>query len=133
MKVPGWQDALSALVCERLHTPFKWGAHDCCLFSADAVLLQTGEDPAAEIRGTYTDERGAVNLMRAMGGLRGVAHQALGEPIPALLAQVGDVVLVSAGKRDALAICNGSTALAPSSVGLVPVPMGEARMAWGVR
>ena len=48
------------------------------------------------------------------------------------MAQTGDVVLISVGRRDALAICNGTTALAPATGGLVAAPMAAAHMAWRV-
>lgn len=51
--------------------PFQWGVRDCGLFLADWVSIARGIDPAARLRGTYSDDEGAV---RAMGkrGLPGI-------------------------------------------------------------
>ena len=56
-----WRQQLDALIASRMAAPFAWGAHDCCLFAADAVLAQTGEDPAAEFRGTYASAAEALD------------------------------------------------------------------------
>jgi hypothetical protein len=47
---------------------FAWGTHDCMLFAADWALALTGRDPAAAWRGTYSDEAGAVEIVRHAGG-----------------------------------------------------------------
>lgn len=132
-RLPDWQTRMEAFVRERMHQPFAWGSNDCAIFASDCVQAITGQDPAPAGLRRHRTAKQAYRTIARHGGLCAIATQALGGPIAPAMAQVGDVVLVSAGKRDALAICNGSTALAPSSVGLVPVPMVEARMSWGVR
>ena len=61
-----------------------------------------------------------------------VATAAFGQPVPVLTAQVGDVLLVKMGRRDALAICNGQTAYGPGANGLVSVGVETASMCWRV-
>lgn len=49
--------------------PWRWGTLDCTLFASDWVLARTGIDPAAPIRGRYSDAEGARGLLDAHGGL----------------------------------------------------------------
>lgn len=126
-----WQLRLEAFARERARMPFAWGSNDCALFAADAVEAITGERLCEELRGHATAKE-AMRVLRAVGGVRGVATRALGEPIPVLMAKVGDVVVIEAGKREALAICNGGTAIATGPNGMAAVPMVQARAAWRV-
>jgi len=126
-----WRQQLDALIASRMAAPFAWGAHDCCLFAADAVLAQTGEDPAAEFRGTYADAREALELLTDLGGLQAVAARA-GESIPALCAQVGDIGLVEHDGRELLAVCAGPVWLVPAEQGLAALPIDSATSAWRV-
>jgi hypothetical protein len=126
-----WSVRLDALIAARMAAPFAWGTHDCCLFAADAVLAQTGVDPAAEFRGMYVDARGAVALLTDLGGLQAVAARA-GESIPALCAQVGDIGLVEHEGRELLAVCAGPVWLVPAEQGLTALPIDSATSAWRV-
>lgn len=126
-----WQERLDALIASRMAEPFAWGTHDCCLFAADAVLAQTDADPAAGLRGTYSDARGALELLTALGGLSMVAARA-GEPVPALLAQVGDIGLVAHDGRELLGVCAGPVWLVPAEQGLAALPIDSATSAWRV-
>jgi len=126
-----WRDRLDALIASRMATPFAWGTHDCCLFAADAVLAQTGADPAADLRGTYTDARQALALLKSLGGLAAVAGRG-GQPVPALCAQVGDIGLVEHEGRELLAVCAGPLWLAPAEQGLAALPLEASRSTWRV-
>lgn len=129
-KLPDWQMRLEAFAAERRAAPFVWGQNDCCTFAADAVAAITGTPPACGDLRTYRTAKQAYRTIDRHGGIPGIASRAYGQPQAASLACVGDVVLVTVGKRDALAICNGTAALAPSSAGLVAVPMAQARQCW---
>ena len=131
-RLPDWQTRMEAFVRERTDAPFVWGVNDCAIFASDFVMAVTGQDPAPAGLRKHRTAKQAYRSIERHGGLPAIATLALGEPIGAAFAGVGDVVLVSAGKRDALAICNGATALTPSAIGLVAVPMAGARMAWRV-
>lgn len=109
--------------------PFAWGANDCCTFAADCVQAITGSDCAESLRG-HTTAKQAYRALQKHGGVIGIATAALGQPVPAAFAQVGDVVLSKAGKRDMLAICNGGTCLAPSANGLAHLDMASATLCW---
>jgi hypothetical protein len=126
-----WRARLDALVHARLREPFAWGVHDCCLFAADAVHAQTGDDPAAKWRGTYSDAQGAARLVQKLGGLAAIAGL-VGDRIPPLTASVGDVGLVHADGRELLAVCMGPNWLCPTAQGLGALPLDAAQMAWRV-
>ena len=130
-RYPDWQLRLEAFVRERRNVPFAWGSNDCALFVADAVQALTGEHLCPELRG-HRDVREALRMLDRLGGLRGLGTTALGAQIPVLMANIGDVVVVTYGKREALALCNGGTALIPSVHGVVAVPMSTAVAAWRV-
>lgn len=129
-RLPDWQLRLEAFTRERASVAFAWGWNDCCIFAADAVELMTGEILRPDLRGQSV--RQAIATLRAEGGVRGIANSALGESISPRRARVGDVVVIQAGKREALAICNGQTAIAPGPAGMVAVPMVQALSAWRV-
>lgn len=131
-RLPDWQTRLAALCEARQATPFAWGVHDCCLWAADAVQAVTGRDLAAPWRGTYADEKAAARLLHRLGGVGAIASAALGAPVPVSRAAVGDVVLVHQDGRKALAVCNGSVALATGPAGLVLLGIDWALAAWKV-
>lgn len=134
MKRYHWAGALSDLVIERMRVPFSWGVNDCCLFAADAVLAQTGQDHAEHLRGKYATAREAANLLAMHGGLGGIADAALRMRINPMMAQIGDVVMVKTGHdgRESLAVCIGMTAVAPGELGLEHIPMSGWVKGWRV-
>jgi hypothetical protein len=125
-----WQSRLQLCLAERWSLHFAWGSHDCALFGADCVLAQTGYDPAAGLRGTYSDAAGAARVIRDLGGLRAIAAARLGSEVTPLLAQPGDIGLVMSGGRECFAVCAGDAWIAPSIDGLEHVPMACALTAW---
>ena len=131
-RLPTWQTRFALLCMERRARAFEWGAHDCCLWAADAVHAVTGQDFAASLRGTYSTAAEAAKVLKAAGGVRAVARKALGEQIHPALAAVGDVVLLAQEGRELLAVCNGTEALCAAPTGLAPVPMRQALAAWKV-
>lgn len=131
MRLYDWQARLAAFAKERADMPFEWGRNDCTLFAADAVLAMTGVDHAAGWRG-YDNIRDAQRLIDELGGLRAIATAALGDAVPVLMAAPGDVLLLDNGGRELLAICNGTSAIAPWEKGLAALPMSQALAAWKV-
>lgn len=131
VKAPDWRLRLQTLIDQRMLMPFAWGLHDCCLWAADAVLAQTGVDPAAAERGTYADAAGAARLVRDLGGLEAIAGRA-GPAIPPLMATLGDIGLVTLEDREALAVCAGQVWLAPGSSAMAAIPLQKANRAWRV-
>ncbi len=126
-----WRERFDALVRARMHTPFEWGVHDCCLWAADCVLAVSGIDPAEDLRGTYRNASEAVRLVAQLGGMEAIAARG-GEPINPLCAGVGDVGLVTLYDRELLAVCAGDVWLAPGTSGLCARPLVDARSAWRV-
>lgn len=132
-RTPGADDRLRALLADRRRAAFTWGVHDCCLFAADVVHALVGVDPALALRRTYTNERQALRVVLALGGLEGIATRVLGAPLRApLLACVGDVGLVRDGARELLAVCTGETWTVPAARGLGVLPLTNVRVAWRV-
>jgi hypothetical protein len=126
-----WQVRFEAFLKARRREPFAWGSNDCALFAADAVEAITGEHLCPQLRG-HRNVRQALRTLACEGGVRGIATQALGEPIRPVFARVGDVVVVPAGKRESLAVCNGQTALLPGPDSMAAVSMRLALAAWRV-
>ncbi|NKE64514.1 hypothetical protein RAMLITH_01665 [Ramlibacter sp. RBP-2] len=127
-----WQLRLAEFARERQDMPFAWGVNDCFLFSADAVMAVTGYDMAAGLRGTYSDERQAGRILRERGGLAALVDSQLGERVPPLMANVGDIVLLDMGNHPAVGVCNGTSLLGPGAGGMVACGMGFAKAAWRV-
>lgn len=83
-------------------TTFVWGKSDCILSVADYILAATGKDPAAQWRGTYSDDMGALALAKAYGGVLGImSYAAALAGFPPLAATVwgAPVVCDIAGKE----------------------------------
>lgn len=124
-RLPGWERRLFELLERNRMVPFKWGTHDCCTWAAAAVAAVSGQQIA--LPSTYTTERGALRVVRKLGGLPVAVTSLLGfEPLSPSHAQRGDIVLLNqSGSFDghALAVCFGSDAYAPSERGLVAIRM----------
>ena len=129
-RLPDWQLRLEALVQERQAQPFAWGHNDCAGWAADAVHAITGQAVLSHLRGLPV--RAGLRAVREFDGLQNLATVALGWPCGPSYAQVGDVVLVRIGRRQALGVCNGATALGPGRSGLVAVEMRDAQLCWRV-
>ncbi len=131
-RLPDWQLRMEAFVRERTDAPFVWGTNDCAIFASDCVMAITGQDPAPAGLRKHRTAKQAYRAIARHGGLPAIATAALGQPIAPLMATVGDVLLVRAGKRDSFGICSGATALTPAAAGLAIVPTATATMAWRV-
>ena len=130
VRLRDWQTRLSDLVRRRLHTPFRWGEQDCCLWAADVVLACTGVDLAADLRGEYSTEFGARRVLAQHGGVVELAIARLGPVVPTILAQPGDVGLVMGGEWPTLAAAAGGHFLAPGPAGLVTVLPDRVARVW---
>lgn len=125
-----WQSRLQASLAERRASPFKWGLLDCVLLAADCMAACTGVDPAAEIRGTYSDAIGASRLVRDLGGLAAIAAAHCGPEVAPALAQPSDIGLVMNEGRECLAVRSGAMWFAPGASGVVALPASQAVRAW---
>ena len=131
-RIRTWQSALDQCVSARLHARFQWGANDCCLFAADCVHAVTGEDPASDLRGTYSTELQAARVLQRLGGVAEIAFRRLGPVVRTEAAQVGDVGLTHLDGRYALAVCLGGHWLQPGADGLVTILPAQVLRAWRV-
>jgi hypothetical protein len=127
-----WAENLDALIAERMNLPFQWGGHDCCIFAADAVLACTGEDPAADLRGAYSNEMQAAKVLREYGGVGMIAENRLAFSVPASMARTGDIGLVKIAGRESLAVCTGMHWHCPGEAGLVVLGGDEVSRAWRI-
>lgn len=99
------------------------------MFAADVVFALTGADPAAEYRGQYHDEVGALRIIHAAGGMRALID--LPEKPPAF-AQRGDVVLALVEGRETLGVVDVGGWWAPGEAGLVFRPLTDVVAAFEV-
>jgi hypothetical protein len=87
---------LQAYLLAAVERPFCWGECDCCLFMADWIMAARGIDPAADLRGRYSTQKGALKHIWRAGGLpalveaRMAAHGLARTDEP----RIGDVGLV---------------------------------------
>lgn len=73
---------VAAYVAQSSAQPFVWGQTDCMLWCATLVAARRGDDPAADLRGTYDSAFGARRIVMAAGGLRALSRQRMGPPDP---------------------------------------------------
>lgn len=82
--------SLALELFQRHDGPLVWGVNDCVQFAAAAVEHYGGWKPVLPV---YSTEREALRIIAEGGGLEALVTRALGEPIHAKDAQLGDVVL----------------------------------------
>lgn len=136
-RVEGWEQRLDAEIAFFEGWRFAWHEHDCCSFAARCVRAVTLVDVFAPFRDRYTNGRAAARILRAAGGLEGLADDAIGVRRPVNLARRGDVVLVEVQQRvgavrRALAVCAGTHALCPGVIGLERIPRSQWLISWEV-
>lgn len=141
MRLPDWEDRLSAFVTERMDAPFAWGSNDCALFATACAAAITGKDRAAKYRGTYGDRKGSARALRKLG--KGTLLRTLSDlypPKPVAKAMRGDIVWFagSAGiSLGAFGLFVGEERLADKAgvvmrEGLVQIPRHLLTRAWAV-
>ena len=137
-----WPKRLDTFFRQRMNQPFEWGAQDCGLFAADAILEMTGEDLAAGLRGRYSTAQEAIDLIAAEtagGGLAELAEMLTERAglvkVSVLAARRGDLILLDMDGKPALGILSldGIHATMPGEHGLLNVyPVSETTAAWRV-
>src|SRR5690242_12826816 len=90
-RLESWESILDAEIEKARPLAFEWGVHDCATWAANVVLALTGEDLIAAIRGSYTDEESARQVIDAGGGLDACVDARLPR-VGVAFAQRGDVV-----------------------------------------
>lgn len=136
-----WPSRLQAHLDSCRDTRFRYGQHDCCLFSCDCILAITGTDIAAWFRGRYSDRKGALAAIKQRTGHTGVkaiagytAAEYGMESIPVSMAQRGDMVLVGFGRKASLGIVSltGLDVMSLTGKQIVRVALSHATAAWRV-
>lgn len=128
---PDWQQQLHAYVKAAQRRRFTWGVWDCAWFAAGAVEAVTGTDLIADYRGSYRTPHGARRALMERGhkSLPEAVSAALGDALPALKAQEGDIV-ETAGP--ALGVCTGMYVAALSIDGLQMLPPSAWTRCWRI-
>lgn len=140
-RLPDWEERLSAFIADNMDRPFQFGQWDCALFATACAAAITGEDRAAEYRGTYSDRAGSARALRQLG--KGTLLRTLSDlypPKPVAKAMRGDIVWFagSAGVScGAFGLFVGEERLADKAgvvmrAGLVQVPRALLTKAWAV-
>lgn len=131
MRSDNWETNLSEYLACCRETPFEWGAMDCGLFCAGAIIAMTGIDLAADMRGRYSTEFGAAKALHQYGGLSGYMDKVAPRVDPAF-AKRGDVVM----REGSLGLCLGTKAVFVGQdegrEGLLSYPMSECEGAWSI-
>lgn len=133
IRLPDWEDRLSAYLGSTLSLPFAWGQHDCLLFAGGAVEAVTGIDLTAQHRGRYASRNAARRHLWAMGhrGVRACISAVLQPCVPAQ-ARRGDILMA-----DGMAgVCIGADGLFigrdETADGLIRVPTLDCSRGWRV-
>ncbi len=114
-------------------TPFEYGRSDCCLFAADLVLTLFGTDYAAQIRGAYRCERGALQLIAREGGLQKLVSRLVGvEPLPVDASRFGDFVMMDFRPVPAVGMALDRIAVFRSPDGVVTHQLDDCLCCWEV-
>lgn len=125
-RITGWEQSLFAFTKDRLRTPYAWGENDCILFAADAVEAMTGEDLAADHRGTYNGPESAARIIGRAGASDLASFVGLYLPeIPVALAGRGDIGIAEGPHGDFAAVCQGRTYIGPSANGIIHVKRAQ--------
>lgn len=134
---------LDAFIEARRSAGFVYFQHDCATIAADWIQEVRGADPLAPLRaegGVLALRRllPAMRYVRAAGGFRAAATALLGEPVPGLMAQRGDVVLAHSGGKIGrisgvgFGICTGAHVAVPGVDRLLFLPLTSGVAAWRV-
>lgn len=131
MRLPEWENLLSAFIADNAEKPFHWGDWDCAQFATAGAAAITGDDKAAAFRGAdYSDAAGAALALRELGAGTLLATLDSWYPRkPVSHAGRGDLVWA----ENAVGICMGSHGLfLPVGSSYCTVPRAKFIYAWEV-
>lgn len=130
-----WEDRLRTLIDRLRDEPFRWGDNDCALFASSAIKAMCGVDPAGDLRGLYSNEKGAMEALRnhGAGTLLKTVKAWLGDPKPVAQAQRGDIVMLD---RTTVGVCVGRFSWFIGEIhghhGLTALPTNDCKYAFSV-
>lgn len=137
-RAENWPVLLDSWVDEHRARTFAWREWDCCSAALDWVRVCTGADVFADFFAqadapeAYADASSAMRILQGAGGIKPLMDVVLGNPINAVFAQRGDVVLVDIEGRESLAVCLGSIAAGPGEGGMAFTARGGWPCAWRI-
>jgi hypothetical protein len=129
MRVAIWEEALSDYISSKRDEPFQYGVNDCCMFAAGAVEAMTGVDPMEEFKGTYSDLRGSIKVLKEIG--EGDLETTLDnkfEEVAISHAQRGDLAFFD----ESVGVIMGGFAYFVSDEGLERIPREMWEKCWSV-
>ena len=125
--------ALLELYRQERRKPFAWGTSDCLTWCSDCAIALTGEDPVADVRGTYRDARGAARAIKKLGGSFGSAVVTHLPEIPPALAQSGDwAIVTNEDGEEVLGVIVGALVYARGKTGLALCSRSRVKRAFKV-
>ncbi len=92
-RIDNWDVALNKYIVSVKDTPFEYGTHDCCTFTAGAVKAITGVDYMREFRGMYSCVDSADEALATIGNkdLFRTLIRKFGKPLKGIYGHKGDV------------------------------------------
>jgi len=134
MRKENWFEELSAYLDRVRDKPFKWGEHDCCIFTGACVEAMTGVDYLAPYLG-YKTKTGAKKALKGITLLKTLT-KLFGKPVPVACAHRGDIMYIVTDDGPCIGICLGETAVfvgrEGSNEGLVTLPRADCSRAFRV-
>ena len=140
-----WPERLAEYLDARRRAPFQWGHFDCCRFCCAGLAVQGLPDPMPAAARRYKTERGALTMIRRLGGTLDEAGTRLAgragfKEIPVLMAGRGfpvlaDMVLPDGTEAPALGLVSLDARFAlfaHADGGLLQVPVTGCRRAWSL-
>ena len=132
-----WPERLHRIIDSAGELAFEWGRFDCALHVCNCIRAMTGVDPAAQYRGTYSDEAGAAEIYGSSFETfiaRIAASFGMAE-IGVTFAHRGDLVFIENGTpQGAIGVVSsdGRFVSCVSEKGTLLVPMRRWKRAWKV-
>lgn len=115
---------LAEYITQHMHTPFKWGEHDCVLFAAGWVREATRFDHLSDLP-RWSNEREALRILRDHGGLEAMLDERFDRVHPNLACD-GALTI----HKNSVCIFSGAHIVGPGIGGLQFVKRTEAMCAW---
>lgn len=112
---------------ETSNDPFVWGQNDCAIWSANAVLVKTGVDPAAPFRGTYSSRFECRQMIMRAGGLLRLIQPQMTGFMPFNQHGVG---VLKIGKQTMCGLLTGGRAVVRKESGIAFVDSFQILEAW---
>ena len=131
IRLPDWEQRLSALISDNRNRPYEISQWDCLLWPAAAVKAQTGTDYGKDHVGKYDSFASAYTYLNSLGFASPADLLAsMFSEIPVGFAQRGDIIIADDGIP---AVCIGALALSiGEGVGFVGVIRSQWTRAFAV-